>query len=121
NTLAVRRSAIVVKDAPKLPAGAEPIVIQADDNLFLDPFAEAPPRSAVLAYEGEALSRGVVLWQGKGNGYDEKRLHAYVVASADAVPARQGHQRWASPGGKAGEAPARLLPWPATADGTVNA
>src|SRR5262249_30038674 len=29
NTLAVRRGAIVVKDTPKLPAGAEPIVIQA--------------------------------------------------------------------------------------------
>src|SRR5205823_10558059 len=73
------------------------------DNLFLDPFAEAPPRSAVLAYEGEALSRGVVLWQGKGNGYDEKRLHAYVVAAGDAVPARQGHQRWASLWGRSEE------------------
>jgi hypothetical protein len=121
NTLAARRNAILVKDAPKLPAGAEPVVIQADDNLFLDPFAEVPPRSAVLAHEGGVLSRGVVLWQGQGNGYDEKRLNAYVVAAAVVLPARQGHERWAQLWGKAGEAQARLLRWPATADWTVNA
>ena len=48
NTLAVRRSAVVVKDAPKLPAGAEPIVIQADDNLFLDAVSSGRCRAELL-------------------------------------------------------------------------
>jgi hypothetical protein len=120
NTLAARGGAIVVKDAPKLPAGAEPIVIQADDNLFLDPF-EAPPKSAMLVYEGDALNRGVILWQGKGNGYDAKRLHAYAVAAADTTPARQEHRAWARLWGRAGEEQARLVRWPATGAWTVNA
>jgi hypothetical protein len=113
NTFAARGGAVRVKDAPGLPAGAEPVVIQADDNLFLDPFAGKPRRSAVLLYQGDALARGVVLWQGKGNGYDVNRLQAFVAAEGKPPAERETHKVWARLWGRAGEAEPRLVEWPA--------
>jgi eukaryotic-like serine/threonine-protein kinase len=113
NTFAARGGAIAVKDSPGLPAGAEPVVVQADDNLFLAPFAGEPRRSAVLVHQGDALARGVLLWQGKGNGYDANRLRAYAAAEGEAPPERQQHAVWARLWGKAGEQQPQRFAWPA--------
>jgi serine/threonine-protein kinase len=120
-SVAARRAAVSLKDAPEAPAGVEPVVIQADDCLFLDPFGDTPSRGCVLVYEGEALARGLLLWQGTGNGYDGKRLRAYAASESDALPARQAHAAWLQLWGKAGERHPRLIEWPATAGWVINA
>src|SRR5207253_3206834 len=91
---------------------AEPVVVQAEKSLFLDPF-EGERHSALLRFEGGALAKGALLWQGKGNGYDDKRLLAYVAPEAEATPAKQPHQVWARLWGKPGEQGPLLVDWPA--------
>jgi serine/threonine-protein kinase len=72
------------------PVIASPIVIQAKDCAFLNPFAEKDGKSApasLLAYSRVALQRGLLCWQGEGNLYD-KRLQAYVATlGKDGTPA----------------------------------
>ncbi|MCC6418293.1 MAG: serine/threonine protein kinase [Gemmataceae bacterium] len=119
-TCAMMRSLLRLEDAPKLPPEVEPVVVQADACLFLDPFTEAPRRSALLRYEGNALARGLLVWQGKGNGYDERRLQAYAVPDADLTPARQAHAMWARLWGQAGEQQPIPVQWPATAQWTFS-
>jgi hypothetical protein len=62
----------------------EPLVVRADACAFLAPFAGQ--RSGQLHCDGEALARGVLVWQGEGNVFD-KRLHSYVV-NGEGVPDR---------------------------------
>ncbi|MCI0457554.1 MAG: protein kinase [Gemmataceae bacterium] len=119
-TAALRGALLNVKDVPDLAPTAQPIIVQADGNLLVDPFMEVPPRSALLRYEGEALARGVLLWQGKGNGYDDKRLGAYAVAEGEREPAAQGHAVWAQLWGKSGEQQPVLLTWPSASAGTFG-
>jgi hypothetical protein len=76
NTVAAMRAAVYLEDAPALAVPAEPIVLQADANVFVDPFTESPGRAGVLLAEGDALNRGLAVWQGTGNVYG-KRLHFY--------------------------------------------
>jgi serine/threonine-protein kinase len=101
NTVAVKGALIHLADVPGLPVPAEPIIVQADSNLFFDPFNDGPHRSTLLRFEGQALPRGLLLWQGKDNGYDEKRLHNYVTAgpTADATqPITVWTRLWGSRG-----------------------
>jgi hypothetical protein len=109
STIAVRGSVLRIAGVPKLSGAIEPIAIQAESSVFVDPFIETPRRSALLRCEGDVVSRGLVLWRGKGNGYDEKRLHAYVAAGPNAE--RQSHTAWARLWGKPGEQQAVLLDW----------
>jgi hypothetical protein len=114
NTVAVRGAVVALKDAAGVTAVADPILVEAEGNLFLDPFSEAPRQSGLLRFEGAALARGLLLWRGKGNGYDG-RLQAYVAAEADAAPAKQAHAVWGRLWGKVGEQQAALVEWPAKA------
>jgi hypothetical protein len=114
STVAARRAVVYVRDAPKASPGVEPAVVQADDCVFLDPFPDMPPRGAMLVYEGDALARGLLLWQGKSNGYDARRLQIYAASEAEPTPGRQTHADWVRLWGKAGEQQEHLVPWPAT-------
>jgi serine/threonine-protein kinase len=103
NTLALRGSLIHLDDAPTWKVLTEPIVVQARGNVFLDPFQETPHRSSLLRYDGQALARGLLLWQGQENAFDSKRLHGYVWGGTQAPLKPQPYQVWADLWGPRGE------------------
>lgn len=107
NTLAAKGAILRVADVPHLPGVLEPLVIQSKANVFLNPFAEPSPRCGLLRYEGDALARGLLLWQAEGNVYDAKRL-AYYVASTPPAAARQPHAMLARLWGSVGDRKAVL-------------
>jgi serine/threonine-protein kinase len=112
STLAVRRNAFHVNDPPA-SAGpwVEPILVQADKNLFVDPFIEGPRTSCLLDLTPRALSLGVIQWQGTGNGFDE-RWSSLVPAVGMSLPAWQ--RLW----GRVGERGAAIVTWPAAPPST---
>jgi hypothetical protein len=79
NTIAARDSAFRVRDVSDLKAPIAPMIVQADANVFLDPFSRES-RSGIVACDDNALAHGLLVWQGVGNGYD-KRLHHFIGAS----------------------------------------
>jgi hypothetical protein len=92
-TLAARRSAVVVSNAPSAALPAEPVVVHSQECAYVNPFSAKP--GLVLAQE-VALARGLFLWQSDGDALD-KRLH-YLAASSAVDPSklpRQGHEAWA--------------------------
>jgi hypothetical protein len=102
NTVALKGSLIHLGDTTGPASPVEPIVIQADNNLFFDPFREGPHRATLLHYDGQALPRGLLLWQGQGNGYDLKGLFAYV-APGPIADTPQGLAVWKRLWGSRGE------------------
>jgi hypothetical protein len=101
-TVAARVAAVHLGDAPTTAPPAEPLVVRARDCAFLDPFADKPNRAGLLTYDGSAVSRGLLLWQGDGDVFD-KRLH-FAAAPASAVPeAAQDAAAWARMWGSPGE------------------
>jgi serine/threonine-protein kinase len=94
NTVAARQAVVRLGDASTWAPPVEPILVQAHENLFQNPFAAGPSAPGMLVGEGEALDHGLLIWQGDGNGYDN-RLQ-------DAAP----------PGGlQAGSTPWRYAAW----------
>ena len=51
---------------------AEPVVIQTQNCAFLNPFSEPPGRAGLIQADGEALARGLLLWQGEGDYFDRR-------------------------------------------------
>jgi hypothetical protein len=74
NTFAVRK-ALLNFDAEEVraPSGTG-IVIQAQKNYFLNPFATEPRRACLLRLAGSTLAQGTLQWQGKDNAFDGSRL-----------------------------------------------
>jgi hypothetical protein len=63
------------------PVVPQPIVIQSHANVYLNPFHDndgKPATAGLMAYEGSALTRGTVVWQGDGDVYD-KRLRYFAA------------------------------------------
>jgi len=118
NTMAVRGSVLVLPDTPGVPYVTLPVVIRADANVFLDPFAEMPRHANVLRFHGKPIPRGVLLWQGKGNAYDP-RLLAFAVR-ADGLEEVQTLKDWTNLWGTPGERQPYLLAWPAGAKNTFS-
>jgi serine/threonine-protein kinase len=78
----------------------EPLVVRADSCAFLAPFAGQ--RSGQLHFDGDALTRGTLVWQGEGNVFD-KRLLTYVC-NGEAAPDRpQAFALWSRLWGPMGE------------------
>jgi serine/threonine-protein kinase len=103
NTIAVNRAVIHLKDAPRVRTPAEPILIQAKANIFMDPFTGPASQAGVLLYEGDALNRGLLVWQGQGNLYD-KRFLFYALAEGAALPEKpQPYTSWAGLWGTTGD------------------
>jgi hypothetical protein len=109
NTLAVSGAVLHLADARK-PAGlTEPMIVRADNNLFLDPFhTQTGHASGMVRFDKAGLARGLLLWQGQDNGFDVKRLHNYAVAAGDNPPG-QSFEAWPLLWGPLGEREPRLL------------
>jgi hypothetical protein len=103
NTFAFRDSLFNVRLEHELPATFAPLLIQATANLFADPFSDPITRSSLLRCDPEALTRGLLIWQGRGNGFDHKRLHAYAVTPMSDASEKQSFQVWSQIWGNPGE------------------
>lgn len=107
-TVAARRAAIRLGDRSEL-IPLEPAIVQARSCAFLDPFEGGVHEAALVAFDGAALARGLLIWQGDNNGYD-KRLPLYVtptVRTGDRP--REGYSAWSRVWGTAGDRGARVL------------
>jgi serine/threonine protein kinase len=83
NTLAFHRAMVHIREpAPTLRANA-PIAILTSGNLFLAPFGPKPRQSSLLRTNPEAVAHGEITWQSKADGFDHKRLHAYLTPDSD--------------------------------------
>jgi hypothetical protein len=90
-TVAARGAVVRLGDAPEAPPAGTPMVLQSRASAFVQPFAD---KGGLLRFEGEALSRGVLLWQSDGDAYD-RRLH-YAAAGGEASPDKpQPPAEWA--------------------------
>jgi serine/threonine-protein kinase len=106
-TFACHSAVVRLGDSPLAGVPTEPVVVQARDCAYLNPFPGKSSRAGMLLVEGDALGRGLLLWQGRREGFD-KRLY-FSVASADATlpTAKEGHGPWARLWGSAGLAEPR--------------
>jgi hypothetical protein len=92
-TLAAQRAAIRLHDVGWREVPHMPVLVQTRMCAFLNPFA-GKPKAGLLLSEGEALARGLLVWQSEGDGYDTF-LH-FGAATTTAVPDKpQGHAAWA--------------------------
>jgi len=83
------------------PERDEPAVVQTRGCAFLNPFPGRPNRAGLLAYEGDALAHGLLVWQSEGDAYD-RRLY-FGAAPASALPAKPDPAEawgrlWGTPG-----------------------
>lgn len=93
NTIAARQSVVYVQDMPSWQLVGDPIVIESKANVFMNPYMArdkkgSAPATMVL-YQGTALPRGVLAWQGRGDVFDN-RLEAFALpAASDGLPPRK--------------------------------
>jgi hypothetical protein len=112
NTVAFRGALLRLSDAPDITeAPAEPYHVRAQANVFWDPFQGDTRGASLLAFEGQALPRGLLVWQGDGNVYD-RGLH-HQIAPIDRTTPAQPHSAWTRCWGKAGDADALMVDLPA--------
>jgi eukaryotic-like serine/threonine-protein kinase len=118
NTIAAHAAAFDVPDCPDVPGIATPLLIRADANVFADPFVDVPHKSSVLRFSGSPIPRGALLWQGKGNLYDQ-RLQA-LASRADGMEVAPALKDWQRLWGTPGEQQPAPLQWPAGAKATFS-
>jgi hypothetical protein len=73
NTFATRGNALLLRTESAAEAPLKPVLIQATQNYFLDPFVEGPRQAALLSLSAEDLAHGWLLWQGRDNALEETR------------------------------------------------
>jgi hypothetical protein len=90
------------------------IVIQAEQNYFLNPFTDEPRTAQLLRIAGPGLAGGILHWQGKRNAFDNLRL-GYFSSAKDEPGAtfKEWRQLWGTPG----EREAALFDTPKSAKG----
>jgi hypothetical protein len=92
-TFATRTAVLRLGDAPTASVVREPIFMQARDCAYLHPFQGRPGRAGLLLWEGDALARGLLLWQSERDGFDH-RLH-FAAAPVGKVPEKkEGYRPW---------------------------
>ncbi len=106
-TFACRGAVARLGDSPSAGVVTEPVIVQSRDCAYLNPFPGKASHAGLLLVEGDALARGLLVWQGKREGFD-KRLY-FAAASVDtALPAvKEGPAPWARLWGSSGLAEAR--------------
>jgi serine/threonine protein kinase len=102
STFASRRAVLRLGDAPNAGLPSEPVVINARECAYLNPFPGKPSKAGLVVWEGDALARGLLLWQGEREGYDT-RLHFAAADNSQAIPeAKDGLASWKTLWGSAG-------------------
>ena len=111
STFACRRAVLRLGTAPNAGLPTGPVVINARECAYLNPFPGKPSKAGLVVWEGDVLARGLLLWQGEREGYDP-RIHFSVADDSQAIPeAKDGLASWKTLWGSAGmRAPRDLLP-----------
>jgi hypothetical protein len=92
-TVAARQTVVHLGDTSYAGVPREPVVIQSHDSAFLNPFGK-PNRAGMLLYDGEALSRGLLVWQGEEDVLD-RRLYFGAWRAGKPLPDRpEGTTAW---------------------------
>ncbi|MBI3410449.1 MAG: serine/threonine protein kinase [Planctomycetes bacterium] len=112
STFAFRKSFLDLRWAPESVEGWRPIVIQAQENYFLDPFGEESRLIALLRLPAGALTSGKLVWRGKNNGFDSDRLQSYFVIGDARPEARQNITEWRRIWGRIGEQNSNMIAAP---------
>jgi serine/threonine protein kinase len=101
NTWAVRRSFFTLRTGPEFQAAGR-VLVHANSNAFLHPFANDGEKSALLLGGQEWMSHGRWNWQGRFNVYDS-RLPAYLGGQEKTAGAKQALGAWQAVWGQPGE------------------
>lgn len=95
-------------------ASAPALSIQSQGNLFLTPFQDKSRASFLLRCRGDWLLEGSMLWRGKNDAFDHKRLAGYVTL-ADRESALATFPQWLNLWGAIGEQQPLLFDAPTSA------
>jgi serine/threonine-protein kinase len=93
-TFAARAAVAFLGNAPAAGVVAEPVVVQARHCAYLNPFPGKPSKAGLLLAEGEALSRGLLLWQGEHEGFDQRLYFAVGRKDMPLPSTKVGHAPW---------------------------
>jgi serine/threonine-protein kinase len=87
STIAVGEAVVRLNEGNVHALAVEPALLQSHACAFLAPFAarSEPHKAGMLRYEGEALSRGLLVWHSEGDLYD-RRLHCDAAAAGSELP-----------------------------------
>jgi serine/threonine-protein kinase len=97
SSVAARRSLVRIDDAPAADATQEPVVIQSDHCAFLYPFRDTRNVPGLLAYGGDALPRGLFVWQSDADLFDRRVQYGCQSAAVDPPkPVPEWAALWAS-------------------------
>jgi hypothetical protein len=80
-TVAANGSVLRLPDVKKAEPPTEPVIVQTNSCAFVNLFGRTN-RPGLVLYDGEALARGLLVWQGDSDSFD-RRLW-FAAASADA-------------------------------------
>jgi hypothetical protein len=100
-TLASRRAALRLGDVAPGAVPDLPVQVRTSDCAFLNPFPGKPSRAGMLVYEGDALSRGLLIWHSERDALDP-RLHFGAAPSSGLPEAREAKSAWHRLWGSAG-------------------
>jgi hypothetical protein len=93
-TVAARGSVLHLPDVKQTGPPIEPVVVQSRDCAFLNPFIARGIRPGLVRYDGEALARGLLLWQGDRDVFD-RRLWFGAAPAAGPLPEKwEDHASW---------------------------
>ncbi len=99
-TVAGRGSVVHVADDPRAAAPEEPAVVQTHDCAFLNLFrrragvVSLPSQAGLVLYDGEGLSRGLLVWQSDNDAFDRRLWFAAATADKPPPEKRQEHTTW---------------------------
>jgi hypothetical protein len=100
-TFASRRGVVYLGDVGEgLPTG--PIAVRSRDCAFLFPFQAKPNRAGMIRSEGEALSRGLLVWQSERDAHDARMHFSAWPTDAPMPEAKEPRGTWAALLGTAG-------------------
>jgi len=106
-TVAARDAVLYLPDVKHTGPLADPVVLQSHDCGFVNLFSLAH-RPGLVRYEGEALARGLLVWQSENDAFDRRLWFGAVCASAPLPDKQEDHASWLALWGSPGLRRAQL-------------
>jgi hypothetical protein len=101
-TVAAKQAVLHLGDVVSRETVIDPVIVQSQNCAFLNPFAEPANRPGLLRYDGEALSRGLLVWQGEGDFLDRRLAYGIAPATAAGAEAKNWQLQWSTVWGTPG-------------------
>ena len=94
STVAARRAAVHVADVSFSGAVPDPVVVQTQNCAFLNSFTEPTSRPGMVQADGEALGRGLLIWQSEGDFLDRRLPFGLLPPSGVAAEPKPWQPAW---------------------------